>query len=69
MFYKQRFISLIILFNCRYLGHMTLIANQMGIIAGRRKVVRAFLEASAQWQLYSETYLKVSPGRRCLICL
>lgn len=48
----------------RYLGHMTLIANQMGLIAGRRKTLRAFLESSAAWKEYSETYLKVGPTLR-----
>ena len=41
---------------------MTMIANQMVLIAARRKTLRAFLEGSVAWKEYSDTYLKVRPG-------
>ena len=44
---------------CRYLGHMTLIANHVGVVANRRKAVRGFLESSTEWRHYCDTYLKV----------
>ena len=38
---------------------MTLIANDMEAVAGRRKAVRGYLEGSAAWRHHCDTYLKV----------
>ena len=43
----------------RYMGHMTLVANRVGAASARRRVVRGYLDASAEWEEYSNGYLRV----------
>ena len=42
------------------MGHMTLVANRVGAASARRRVVRGYLDASAEWEEYSNGYLRVS---------
>ena len=40
---------------------MTLVANRVGAASARRRVVRGYLDASAEWEEYSSGYLRVRP--------
>jgi len=37
-----------------------LMANRLGAASARRRVVRGYLDASAEWEEYSNGYLRVS---------
>ena len=55
----------------RYMGHMTLIANRVSAASARRRVVRGYLDASAEWEEYYNGYLRVRgcrvfAGRVCV---
>ena len=56
----------------RYMGHMTLIANRVSAASARRRVVRGYLDASAEWEEYYNGYLRVRgcrvfAGRVCVV--